>query len=60
MPDLWFDGYIAFESTKNAGHYIRLHGHELILARYNGTRDFKEECSFKMTKSGNTFGKTLF
>eukprot|EP00794_Sanderia_malayensis_P004962 gene4962-5608_t len=48
MSDLWFDGFIAFESVKKVAHYIRLSGNDLELARYDGTASFKEECSFKM------------
>ena len=46
MPDLWFPGYIAFESVNKAAHYIRIKDKELVLDRYDGTTDFKEECSF--------------
>ena len=59
MQNLWFDGFTSFESTMTAGHYIRLHGNDLILGRYDGSKAFKEECSFKMTKNGQTLGKNI-
>lgn len=57
MPNLWFDGFMSFESTITAGHYIRLRGNDLILGRYDGSECFKEECSFKMTRNGFSLGK---
>ena len=60
MPNLWFDGYVSFESSQTAGHFIRLHGNELTLGRYDGSRIFKEECSFKMTRRDSSCGKKSF
>lgn len=59
MPNLWYDGFVSFESTIISGHYIRLQGNDLILGRYDGSEMFKEECSFKMTKNGFLFGKKI-
>ena len=59
MPNLWFDGFVSFESSMTAGHYIRLQGNELSLGRYDGSAVFKEECSFRMTTNGQLNGNEL-
>ncbi|XP_065061986.1 otogelin-like protein isoform X2 [Rhopilema esculentum] len=50
MTDLWFHGFVSFESTEKAAHYLRLRDGHLYVDRYNGTQAFKEEASFFLKK----------
>ena len=48
LLDLWFPNFVAFESVEKAGYYLRMKNGRLVLQHYDGTREFKEEASFKM------------
>ena len=58
MIDLWYPGYVAFESTEKAAYYLRQKGGHLILDRYDATNDFKEDASFLLRKK-NSDGKSV-
>eukprot|EP00794_Sanderia_malayensis_P004667 gene4667-5276_t len=51
MVDLWFPGFVAFESVEKPAHYLRLKNDGcLILDHYVGTLTFKQEASFYLKK----------
>ena len=51
LPDMWFSSFFAFESVSKPSYFIRLTSHEeLVLEKYDGTTDFKEEASFQLTR----------
>ena len=56
MIDLWYPGYVSFESTEKAAHYLRLKDGHLTLDRYDATNGFKEDASFLLRKK-NADGK---
>ncbi len=53
MVDLWFQGYVAFESVEKAAHYLRLKNGHLVLDHYVGSDTFKQEASFFLKKTNS-------
>lgn len=52
LPDMWFPSFFAFESVSKPSYFLRLttsHG-ELVLEKYDCTKDFKEEASFQLNR----------
>lgn len=51
LPDMWFSTFFAFESVSKPSYFIRLTIYEeLVLDKYDGTTDFKEEASFQLNR----------
>jgi hypothetical protein len=51
LPDMWFTGFFAFESVAKPSYFIRLtDDEELVLDRYDGTSEFKQEASFQLKR----------
>ena len=49
LPDMWFPSFFAFESVSKPSYFIRLLPEEdLVLDKYDGTKDFKKDASFSL------------
>ncbi len=58
LINLWFPDYVAFESVTRAAYYLRMKDGRMVLDHYDGTLDFKEEASFKLTKKKRKYALT--
>jgi len=48
---MWFPSFFAFESVSKPSYFIRhLPEEELVIDKYDGTKDFKEDASFQLSK----------
>ena len=46
---MWFPSFFAFESVSKPSYFIRLlPEEELVLDKYDGTKDFKKDASFSL------------
>lgn len=46
---MWFPSFFAFESVSKPSYFIRLlPEEELVLDKYDGTKDFKKDASFRL------------
>ena len=53
-PDTFYDGYVAFESANNPGHYMVHNGSEGIYIRQqDGVSDFNQSASFVVKSTIN-------
>lgn len=43
------EGYLSFQAENRPGYYLKRDGTSLILAKNNGTEDFKGQATFKVT-----------
>ncbi|XP_031571575.1 uncharacterized protein LOC116305738 isoform X3 [Actinia tenebrosa] len=50
LQDMWYFGYIVFESLVEPAHFIRRCSDQLVLQKYENTPFFKEDASFKLTR----------
>ena len=52
MPsaNLWYDGFCAFESIREASRYLLFMDGKFFFRKYDGTRKFKEDASFLFNK----------
>ena len=51
LPDMWFPSFFAFESVSKPSYFIRLLPEkELVLDKYDGTKDFKKDASFSLSR----------
>ena len=51
LPDMWFPSFFAFESVSKPSYFVRLlPEEELVLDKYDGTKDFKKDASFRLSK----------
>ena len=57
--DIWFQGYIAFESSIRPGYFLRHSRLRCKLDKFVNTTDFKENASWKIRDRGNYARYTL-
>lgn len=48
--NLWFDGFCAFESTREASRYLLFDDGKFFFRKYDSTKRFKENASFLFNK----------
>ncbi|XP_065666635.1 uncharacterized protein LOC105849873 [Hydra vulgaris] len=50
LRNMWFKNFFSFESASKPSHFIRAVENEIMIDKYDGTTNFKEEASFLLNR----------